>query len=155
MLAHYLSRSVYSMHFCLTCPKNSNQVGQCWVTPLIPVGRGRQISEIESSLIYRVGPRTVGDTQRNPVYRNRNNFLKKASKKNSSQGCMSFAGDLNGRLEKSQILSVCTLRVSTLPALWTYHVWATGESNGNREEGNNGDGINQCWERKKSTLFSL
>lgn len=60
MLAHYLSRSVYSMHFCLACPKNSNQVRQWWVTPLTPVGRGRQISEIESSLIYRVDPRIAG-----------------------------------------------------------------------------------------------
>lgn len=68
---------------------------------------------------------------------------------------MSFAGDLNGRLEKSQSLCV-PLRVSTLPDLWTYHVWATLlESNGNRKEENNGDGIHRCWERKKSTLFSF
>jgi hypothetical protein len=31
------------------------------------VGRGRQISEFEASLVYRVSSRTVRATQRNPV----------------------------------------------------------------------------------------
>jgi hypothetical protein len=30
-------------------------------------GRGRQISEFEASLVYRVSSRTVRTTQRNPV----------------------------------------------------------------------------------------
>jgi hypothetical protein len=30
-------------------------------------GRGRQISEFEASLVYKVSSRTTGDTQRNPV----------------------------------------------------------------------------------------
>jgi hypothetical protein len=30
-------------------------------------GRGRQISEFEDSLVYRVGSRTAGATKRNPV----------------------------------------------------------------------------------------
>jgi hypothetical protein len=36
-------------------------------TPLIPGGRGRQISEFEASLVYRVSSRTARATQRNPV----------------------------------------------------------------------------------------
>jgi hypothetical protein len=37
--------------------------------PLIPAlgGRGRQISEFEASLVYRMSSRTARATQRNPV----------------------------------------------------------------------------------------
>jgi hypothetical protein len=35
-------------------------------------GRGRQISEFEASLVYRVSSRTARATQRNPVFKNRN-----------------------------------------------------------------------------------
>jgi hypothetical protein len=51
-------------------------------------GRGRQISEFESSLVYKVSSRTARATQRNPVLKTkaktkkREGFLKK--KKNSS-----------------------------------------------------------------------
>jgi hypothetical protein len=43
-----------------------------WNTPLIPAlensrSRGRQISEFEASLVYRVSSRTARATQRNPV----------------------------------------------------------------------------------------
>jgi hypothetical protein len=34
-------------------------------------GRGRQISEIEASLVYRVSSRTARVTQRNPVSKNK------------------------------------------------------------------------------------
>jgi hypothetical protein len=40
-------------------------------------GRGRQISEFEASLVYRVSSRTAMGTQRNPVLKN----LKKKRKK--------------------------------------------------------------------------
>jgi hypothetical protein len=33
-------------------------------------GRGRQISEFEASLVYRVSSRTARTTQRNPVWKN-------------------------------------------------------------------------------------
>jgi hypothetical protein len=36
-------------------------------------GRGRQISEFEASLVYRVSSRTARATQRNPVSKNKNN----------------------------------------------------------------------------------
>jgi hypothetical protein len=35
-------------------------------------GRGRQISELEASLVYRVSSRTVRATQRNPVSKKQN-----------------------------------------------------------------------------------
>jgi hypothetical protein len=40
--------------------------------PLIPAlgGRGRQISEFEASLVYRVSSRTARAIQRNPVSKN-------------------------------------------------------------------------------------
>jgi hypothetical protein len=34
-------------------------------------GRGRQISEFEASLVYRVSSRTARATQRNPVLKNK------------------------------------------------------------------------------------
>jgi hypothetical protein len=34
-------------------------------------GRGRQISEFEASLVYRVSSRTARDTQKNPVSKNK------------------------------------------------------------------------------------
>jgi hypothetical protein len=36
-------------------------------------GRGRQISEFETSLVYRVSSRTARATQRNPVSKNQIN----------------------------------------------------------------------------------
>jgi hypothetical protein len=45
-------------------------------------GTGRQISEFEASLVYRVSSRTVRDTQRNPVLKNQ----KKKKKKNIGLG---------------------------------------------------------------------
>jgi hypothetical protein len=55
--------------------------GQWWHTPLMPAvgGRGRQISEFEASLVYRVSSRTARATQRNPV-------LKKEKKKRKKLG---------------------------------------------------------------------
>jgi hypothetical protein len=40
-----------------------------WNTYLVPAlgGRGRQISEFEDNLVYKVSSRTVRATQRNPV----------------------------------------------------------------------------------------
>jgi hypothetical protein len=49
-------------------------------------GRGRQISEFEASLVYRVSSRTARDTHRNPVSKNktkRNGKKKKNGKKKS------------------------------------------------------------------------
>jgi hypothetical protein len=40
--------------------------GQWWRTPLIPA-LGRQISEFQASLVYRVSSRTARAIQRNPV----------------------------------------------------------------------------------------
>jgi hypothetical protein len=51
-----------------------------WHTPLIPDlgGRGRQISEFEASLVYKVSSRTAKATQRNPVLKkNQKNKNKK------------------------------------------------------------------------------
>jgi hypothetical protein len=48
-------------------------------------GRGRQISEFEASLVYRVSSRTARATQRNPVSKNKTNKQKtnkKQQKKN-------------------------------------------------------------------------
>jgi hypothetical protein len=40
-------------------------------------GRGRQISEFEASLVYRVSSRTARATQRNPVSKNKNKQINK------------------------------------------------------------------------------
>jgi hypothetical protein len=47
--------------------RNENPAGRWWRTSLIPGGRGRQISEFEASLVYRVSSRTARATQRKPV----------------------------------------------------------------------------------------
>jgi hypothetical protein len=39
-------------------------------------GRGRQISEFEASLVYKVSSRTARATQRNPASNNNNNNKK-------------------------------------------------------------------------------
>ena len=44
-------------------------------------GRGRQISEFEASLVYRVSARTAKATQRNPVSKNQKKKKKKKKKK--------------------------------------------------------------------------
>jgi hypothetical protein len=45
-----------------------------WCTPLIPAlgSRGRQISEFEVSLVFRVSSRTARAIQRNPVSKKKN-----------------------------------------------------------------------------------
>jgi hypothetical protein len=54
--------------------KNTSINRAWWRTPLIPTlgGRGRQISELEASLVYKVSSRTARATQRNPVSKNKN-----------------------------------------------------------------------------------
>jgi hypothetical protein len=44
-------------------------------------GRGRQISEFEASLVYRVSSRTARATQRNPVSKNQKKKKKRKKKK--------------------------------------------------------------------------
>jgi hypothetical protein len=44
-------------------------------------GRGRQISEFEASLVYRVSSRTAGAIQRNPVSKNKKQKTKKKKKR--------------------------------------------------------------------------
>jgi hypothetical protein len=54
---------------------------QWWHTPLIPA-LGRQISEFEASLVYRVSSRTARAIQRNPVSKNQGKKKPKKQKKN-------------------------------------------------------------------------
>jgi hypothetical protein len=50
-------------------------------------GRGRQISEFEASLVYRVSSRTARDTQRNP-----DSKIKKTKNKTVSSTKMKHSG---------------------------------------------------------------
>ena len=64
-------------------PLRNRQTGRAWwCTPLIPAlgDRGRQISEFEASLVYRVSSRTAKTIQRNPV-------SKKQQKKGGHKQC--------------------------------------------------------------------
>jgi hypothetical protein len=66
----------------------SEAVGRAWWrTPLIPAlrGRGRQISESEASLVYRVSSRTARVTQRNPISNKTKQKTKKNKNKNKKQ----------------------------------------------------------------------
>jgi hypothetical protein len=45
-----------------------------------PGGRGRQISEFEADLVYKVSSRTARAIQRNPVLKNQNEKKKKKKK---------------------------------------------------------------------------
>ena len=47
-------------------------------------GRGRQISEFEASLVYRVSTRTARATQRNPVSKNQKTNKQKTKNKNKN-----------------------------------------------------------------------
>jgi hypothetical protein len=48
-------------------------------------GRGRQISEFEASLVYRVNPRTARATQRNPVSKKQNKTQNKTKQNKTKQ----------------------------------------------------------------------
>jgi hypothetical protein len=48
-------------------------------------GRGRQISEFEANLVYRVSSRTARDTQRKPLSKNRKTKQNKQTKKNKNK----------------------------------------------------------------------
>jgi hypothetical protein len=47
--------------------------------------RGRQISEFEASLVYRVSPRTARATQRNPVSKKKTTTTTKTKNKNKNK----------------------------------------------------------------------
>jgi hypothetical protein len=48
-------------------------------------GRGRQISEFEASLVYKVSSRTGRATQRNPVSKNKNKTKQKTKNKQTKK----------------------------------------------------------------------
>jgi hypothetical protein len=48
-------------------------------------GRGRQISEFEASLVYKVTFRTARTTQRNPVLKNKNKNKTKQTNKQKTE----------------------------------------------------------------------
>jgi hypothetical protein len=56
-----------------------------WHTPLIPA-LGKQISEFEASLVYKVSSRTARATQKNPVSKNQKKKKKKKEKKKKPKG---------------------------------------------------------------------
>jgi hypothetical protein len=49
-------------------------------------GRGREISEFQASLVYRVSSRTAKATQRNPVSKTKQNKTSKKKSSNSNLG---------------------------------------------------------------------
>jgi hypothetical protein len=51
-------------------------------------GRGRQISEFETSLIYRVSSRTARAIQRNPISKNKNKKQKPKTKQKKKKKVM-------------------------------------------------------------------
>ena len=53
--------------------------------PSTLVGRGRQISEFEASLVYRVSSRTARATQRNPASKNKQTNKQKTKKNKKSK----------------------------------------------------------------------
>ena len=58
-----------------------------WNTYLVPAlgGRGRQISEFEDNLVYKVSSRTVRATQRNPVSKNKQTKNKTKTKNKTNK----------------------------------------------------------------------
>jgi hypothetical protein len=67
-------------------------------------GRGRRISELEASLVYRVGSRTARDTQRNPVSKKKNKKTK-----NTKQN------------KKDNLYTVC--KKMTIDVMEDYETW--------------------------------
>jgi hypothetical protein len=61
--------------------------------PLITAigGRGRQISEFEASLVYKVSSRTSRVTQRNPFSKNKQRKEKKRKEKKRKEICLSLS----------------------------------------------------------------
>ena len=53
-------------------------------------GRGRQISEFEASLVYRVSSRTARATQRNPVSENQKTLASVFKENSAGQGMASW-----------------------------------------------------------------
>jgi hypothetical protein len=53
-------------------------------------GRGRQISEFEASLVYKVSSRTARAIQRNPVWKNQKPKKKKNKKNKKTIACVCF-----------------------------------------------------------------
>jgi hypothetical protein len=51
-------------------------------------GIGRQISEFEVSLVYRVSPRTARATQRNPVSKKQTNKITKQTKRRNKKSTL-------------------------------------------------------------------
>jgi hypothetical protein len=64
---------------------SNKKLGQvCWCMPLIPA-LGRQISELEASLVYKVSSRTARAIQRNPVSKNKTKQNKTKTNKQTNK----------------------------------------------------------------------
>jgi uncharacterized membrane protein len=64
-------------------------------------GRGRQISEFEASLVYRVSSRTARATQRNPVLKKNKTKNKKQTKKQITNKQKTKQNKKNNQTKKS------------------------------------------------------
>jgi hypothetical protein len=77
-------------------------------------GRGRQISEFEVSLVYRVSSRTARATQRNPVSKNQNKKEREREKKKilySLVSSPSYEGRFSTEAPSSKISSLCQVGI--------------------------------------------
>jgi hypothetical protein len=75
-------------------------------------GRGRQITEFEASLVYRVSSRTARATQRNPVSKNKQTNKKQKTK---------------NKKQKTTTTKKRTEDWKTLARLLGYKMWVTSE----------------------------
>jgi hypothetical protein len=81
--------NINSEQFCMAFLSVRNkQARRWWRTPLIPAlgkHRGRRISELEASLVYRASSRTARATQKNPVSKKKNKKTKKQNKQTNKK----------------------------------------------------------------------
>ena len=63
-------------------------------------GRGRQISEFEASLVYRVSSRTARVTQRNPVSKNKTHTYTQKQKAKPNQNKKDPARKTKSKINK-------------------------------------------------------
>jgi hypothetical protein len=76
-------------------------------------GRGRQISEFQASLVYRVSSRTARATQRNPVSKKKKKNMNKKQNKTKQK-----TKKEKQKQTKNYSFNICSLEVSILFLRW-------------------------------------
>jgi hypothetical protein len=93
-------------------------------------GRGRQISEFEASLVYKVSSRTARAIQRNPVSKNKKNKKNKKQKQKGTPSLRDVCKNVSicCFLKRGQGYETRSIKAFLQHLVWHVTIWKSGSS---------------------------